>query len=166
MQGRIEFLGKYYDVTVYGRFPHQQVQIGDAAPQVAVLDAHGSGRHEIKLGPQHAGLRMVIKGEKAYIRAFDRTFTLTVVNPVEQAGMGTGGSSRRAMAPMPGVVVEIHVAEGEPIAKGKPMMTIESMKILTAIPAPSNGKIEQIHFTPGQPFEKGAALVTLCPEEK
>ena len=166
MQGRIKLLGKYYDVTVYGRFPHQKVQIGDAAPQVARLDAHDSGRYEIKLGPQSAGLRMVIKGDKAYIRAFDRTFTLRVVNPVEQAGMGTGGSSRRAMAPMPGIVVEVHVAEGEPIVKGKPMMTIESMKILTTIPAPSDGKIEKIHFTTGQPFEKGVALVTLSPEDK
>jgi biotin carboxyl carrier protein len=46
------------------------------------------------------------------------------------------------------------------------MMTIESMKILTAITAPSEGKIEKIHFTTGQPFEKGAVLVTLCPEGK
>ena len=166
MQGRIAFLGDHYDVSVYGRSPYYQVQIGDAAPQAASLDVHDSGYHEIQLGAQRAGLRMVIKGETAYIRAFGQTFVLTVLNPVEQAGMGAGGSSREARAPMPGVVVDIHVAEGESVVKGKSMMTIESMKILTAIPAPSDGIIEKIHFAAGQPFEKGAALVTLCPEDK
>lgn len=166
MHGRIELLGSYYDVAVYGRVPHQAVQIDDASPQVAVLGQTDSGDCEIQLGQQRAMARMHIKGETAYVRAFGQTFTLTVVNPVEQARMGAGASSRKARAPMPGVVVEIHVAEGEGIAKGQLMMTIESMKILTSIPAPSEGRVETIHFSTGQPFEKGAVLVTLGPEDK
>lgn len=166
MHGRIELLGNYYDVMVYGRSPNQLVQIDDSPPQLTVLDLQDSGDCEIQLGQHRTKACMHVKGETAYIRAFGQTFALKVVNPVEQAGMGTGGSSRKARAPMPGVVVDIHVAEGEGIVKGQLMMTIESMKILTAIPAPSDGTIEKIQFKTGQPFEKGAVLVTLCPEDK
>jgi 3-methylcrotonyl-CoA carboxylase alpha subunit len=164
MHGRIELLGSYYDVTVLGPIDGQMSQIDNCPPQRAMLKVRDSGDCEIKLGEQCATVRMFIKGETAYIRAFGQTFSLRVVNPVEQARMETGGSSRIAKAPMPGVVVDIHAAEGESIKKGQLIMTIESMKILTTIPAPSEGRIQTIHFSAGQPFEKGAVLVTMSPE--
>lgn len=166
MHGRIEMSGEQYDVTVYGRAPDQLVQIGRTQPQTASLDVKASGDCDIQLGGMQARIRMHIKGETAFIRAFERTFTLKVVNPVEQARLSTGAMSREARAPMPGVVVEVHVTEGERIVKGQLLMTIESMKILTAILAPSEGKVEQIHFSVNAPFEKGAVLVTLGRKDK
>jgi biotin carboxyl carrier protein len=53
------------------------------------------------------------------------------------------------------------VNEGDKVTKGQPMMTIESMKILTVITAPSDGEVSQIHFEPGDTFEKNATLITL-----
>jgi len=166
MQGRIELKGRCYDVSVYGRSPGQRIQIGDGLPQAAVLNRLDSGEWEIQLGGQRAKAWLQVKGETVYIRAFGQTFTLSVVNPVEQAALGPGGSRRRAIAPMPGVVVDTHVAEGDTITKGQLMLTIESMKILTAIKAPLNGRVAKLHFTTGQSFDKGAVLVALGPEDK
>jgi biotin carboxyl carrier protein len=164
MHGRIEMLGEHYDVTVSGCVPDQLIQIGQSRPRLAFLDVRKSGDCIIHLGQQHARIRMHIRGEAAFIRAFGRTFVLKVVNPVEQARLATGVVSPEARAPMPGVVVDVHVAEGERMVKGQLMMTIESMKILTAILAPSEGKVEKIHFHADEPFEKGAVLVTLGQE--
>jgi biotin carboxyl carrier protein len=166
MHGRIEMLGEHYDVTVYGRIPDQRIQIGQSQPQTAFLDVKESGDCTIHLGQQQASIRMHIKGETAFIRAFERTFVLRVVNPVEQARLATNNMSRETCAPMPGVVVDVHVTEGEHIVKGQLMMTIESMKILTAILAPSEGKVEKIHFSADESFEKGAVLVTLSQKGK
>jgi len=166
MHGRIQLLDKYYDITVTGRSLHYLVRIGDSEARPAVLDIMDSDECTIRLGEQRARAHIRIKGEMVYIRAFGQTFELRIVNPVEQAGLAATGSSNRARSPMPGVVVDIHVAEGERIVKGQPLMTIESMKILTAITAPRNGKVDKIHFAPGEPFEKGAVLATLCPEEE
>ena len=166
MHRRIELLDKYYDITVYGRSSKHLVQIGDAEPLPAILAVTNSGDHIIQLGDQHTRVSVKVKGEMAYIRAFGQTFDLRIVNPVEQAGQSVKGGSNKARAPMPGVVVDIHVTEGEHIVKGQSMMTIESMKILTAIQAPRHGKVGKIHFAQGQSFEKGAILVTLCPEEE
>lgn len=166
MHRRIELLNKCYDITVYRRSSKHFVQIGDAEPQPAVLAVTDSGDHIIQLGEQSARVSVKVKGEMAYIRAFGQTFDFRILNPVEQAGLSVKGGSNKARAPMPGVVVDIHVAEGEHIVKGQSMMTIESMKILTVIPAPLDGKVGKVHFAPGQPFEKGAILVTLSPEEE
>lgn len=161
MHGRIEMSGEHYDVTVYGRVPDQRIQIGQSQPKTAFLDVKESGDFTIHLDQQQARIRMHIKGEAAFIRAFEQTFVLRVVNPVEQARMAKDAMSRETFAPMPGVVVDVHVSEGEQIVKGQLMMTIESMKILTAILSPSEGKVEKIHFSADEPFEKGAVLVTL-----
>jgi biotin carboxyl carrier protein len=166
MHRRIELLDKHYDITVYGRSSKHLVQIDDAEPQPAVLSVTNSGDHIIQLGDQHTRVSVKVKGEMAYIRAFGQTFDLRIVNPVEQAGQSVKGGSNKARAPMPGVVVDIHVTEGEHLVKGQSMMTIESMKILTVIQAPRHGKVGKIHLVQGQPFEKGAILVTLSPEEE
>lgn len=166
MHGRIQLLDKYYDITVTGRSPQYLVRIGDAEPRPAVLSISDSGDYMIQLGEQRAGAHIRVKGEMVYIRAFGQTFELRIVNPVEQAGLAVKDSSNKARAPMPGVVVDIHVTEGERVVKGQPLMTIESMKILTAITAPRNGKVGKIHFAPGQSFEKGAVLVTLYPGDE
>ena len=166
MHRRIELLDEYDDVTVYRRFSKHLVQINDDEPQHAILAVTDSGDHIIQLGDRRIRINLKVKGEMAYIRAFGQTFELRIVNPVEQAGLSIKGGSNKARAPMPGVVVDIHVAEGEHILKGQSMMTIESMKILTAIQAPRNGKVGKIHFAPGQPFEKGAILVTLSQQEE
>lgn len=166
MHRRIELLNKFYEVTVSGSSKRRLIRIGDSLAQPAALTCSDLAGWAIQVGETQTPVRVKTKGEMIYIRAFGRTFELRIVNPVEQASQRSGGMRNRAMAPMPGVVVDIHVAEGEEIAKGQPMMTIESMKILTTIPAPRQGKVNKIHFIQGQSFEKGAVLVTLSSGEE
>ena len=130
MRRRIDLLDEHYAVTVLGQPGEQYLQVADGETQPVVFnvgaDCHGS----IQLGDQRADIQMATKGETAYIRAFERTFTLRIVDPVEQAAQEAGGSTNTARAPMPGTVVEVEVAVGEAVSKGQPMITIESMKIL------------------------------------
>lgn len=166
MHRRIELLNKFYEVTVSGSGERRIVRIGDASARPAALTGTDLAGWSIQMGEARTSVRVKTKGEMIYIRAFGRTFELRIVNPVEQASQRSGDMRNRARAPMPGVVVGIHVAEGEDVAKGQTMMTIESMKILTAIPAPRHGKVNKIHFMQGQSFVKGAVLVTLSPGEE
>lgn len=166
MQRRIDLLDEHYEVTVYGRPENRLLQVQDNMPQPAALNVTESGECMIQLGDQSARLWMAVKGEMAYIRSFNRTFTLRIVDPVEQAAQESGGRSNTARAPMPGTVVAVGVAAGDRVTKGQHVMTIESMKILTMIAAPRNGEVTRVHFEPGQTFDKGAVLVTLITEEE
>ncbi|WP_299983316.1 biotin/lipoyl-containing protein [Desulfobacula sp.] len=166
MQRRINLLDVHYTVMVVGHPEERWLKVEAGEFQSVALKSMKDGQGIILLGEQNVRMKMAVKGETVYIRAFDRTFTLHIVNPVEQAAQETSGPGNTARAPMPGTVVEIDVAVGARVTKGQSMMTIESMKILTVITAPRDGEVVQVHFEPGATFGKNAALITLSKKEE
>jgi 3-methylcrotonyl-CoA carboxylase alpha subunit len=161
MRRRVQLLGEQYDVTLYGRHGEWRLQVGDGSPSSVERIPGTAAETVVRLGDDSAVMRIAVKGETAYIRAFGRTFALSVVDPVEQAALETGSRANSARAPMPGVVVETKVAVGDRVIRGQPLMIIESMKILTVVSAPRDGQVAEIHFEPGASFDKNAVLVTL-----
>jgi len=166
MKRRIDLLDEHYTVTVFGEPGERRLQVANGEPQPAALAVGTECQGTIQLGDHRSDIQMAVKGETAYIRAFDRTFTLRIVDPVEQAAQEAGGGSNTARAPMPGTVVEVQVAAGEAVSKGQPLITIESMKILMVITATRDGEVSEVHFEPGDTFDKNAALVTLKEKEE
>ena len=66
------------------------------------------------------------------------------------------------VAPMPGKILKILVAEGTEVFAGTPILVMEAMKMEHTIKASKNGKIEKIHFKENSQVSAGAELVTLC----
>jgi acetyl/propionyl-CoA carboxylase alpha subunit len=64
-------------------------------------------------------------------------------------------------APMPGLIVRIHVAPGDRVAAGDPLIVMEAMKMENELRAPAAGTVRAIPVTPGTAVEKGALLVEL-----
>jgi biotin carboxyl carrier protein len=64
-------------------------------------------------------------------------------------------------APMPGLVIEIEVQEGESVHEGKGMIVLEAMKMENEIQSQIKGIVEKIHVIPGQTVEKGTPLLTI-----
>lgn len=62
-------------------------------------------------------------------------------------------------SPMPGLVVQVLVKEGDVLAKGDPIVVLEAMKMENVLKAPSEVKIKSIHAEPGKAVEKNAVLV-------
>ncbi|MDP3613429.1 MAG: biotin/lipoyl-containing protein [Rubrivivax sp.] len=77
----------------------------------------------------------------------------------------TGGAAGRASnllsAPMPGVVIAVHVAAGDPVHAGQALMVIESMKLETTLVAPRDARVKTVHHAAGTSFALKAALITL-----
>ena len=163
---RIDLLDERHNVTIIGRPRERQMKVGDGDFQPVTLTPIKNEEHIVHLGDQRVRVKMAVKGETAYICAFDQTFTLNIVDPVEQAAQSSGNFSNTIRAPMPGTVVAVSVTEGDRITKGQSMITIESMKILTVITAPGNGEVAKVHFKPQDTFDKNAALITLSKKEE
>ncbi len=164
MQRRIDLMNHSYTVTVTGTAGDRKIQVDDQAPARVALTKHNGSAHQIAVEGKKEDIQVAVKGETAYIKAFGRTFTLEVVDPVEQASQESGGSDN-AKAPMPGMVVDIHVVKGDKVKKGQDLITIESMKMLTVITAQQDGEVSGINFEPGSTFDKNDVLVTLKEKE-
>ena len=64
-------------------------------------------------------------------------------------------------APMPGMVLDVQVENGETVDKDQILLTLEAMKMENIIKAPHNGHIEQVHIKRGDKVEKNQLLITM-----
>jgi len=62
-------------------------------------------------------------------------------------------------APMPGLVLNVMVHEGDVVEKDTPLIILEAMKMENVIKAVSAAVVKKVNATKGVPVEKGAVLV-------
>jgi biotin carboxyl carrier protein len=64
-------------------------------------------------------------------------------------------------APMPGMVVAIHVKEGEAVKKNQSLLSLHAMKLENDIRSPREGVVKEIRVKPNDVLEKGAVMIRL-----
>lgn len=64
-------------------------------------------------------------------------------------------------APMPGMIVRVHVQVGDAVAQGQGVIAMEAMKMENELRATTAGTVKAVLVQPGQAVEKGAVLVEL-----
>jgi len=82
---------------------------------------------------------------------------------LEQMGFGTasGKQVKEIKAPMPGLVLEISVSDGQSVKEGDRILILEAMKMENSIIIHADATIKKVAVTAGQAVEKGQVLVTL-----
>ncbi len=71
------------------------------------------------------------------------------------------GNDAHVAAPMPGAVTTVSVKSGQPVKGGDVLLTMEAMKMETAIHALRDGVIGKILVSPGQSVEAKDLLVVM-----
>jgi biotin carboxyl carrier protein len=72
-------------------------------------------------------------------------------------------ASTRITAPMPGLVKQIFVHDGQLIKKGESLVVLEAMKMENLIKAPTNGTIRKTSVQAGTTVEKGVLFCVIEP---
>lgn len=67
--------------------------------------------------------------------------------------------SDRITAPMPGSIIGVHVLPSQVVAAGDIVVTIESMKMETALVAMRDGVVASVLVEPGMTVDRGAVLI-------
>jgi propionyl-CoA carboxylase alpha chain len=65
------------------------------------------------------------------------------------------------VAPLPGTVVKVAVAAGDPVAAGDTLVAIEAMKMEHEVRAPTDGVVTEVHVAAGEQVEAGRLLVVI-----
>ena len=81
----------------------------------------------------------------------------TAAAPAAPAGAG-----EKVNSPLPGVIVEVCVKEGQAVKAGQKVAVLEAMKMENEIPAPKDGTVTAIHVTKGDSILEGAPVVTIA----
>ncbi|MTI30260.1 acetyl-CoA carboxylase biotin carboxyl carrier protein subunit, partial [Xanthovirga aplysinae] len=97
-----------------------------------------------------------INGEQIEVNVKDRFDLL-----LEKLGMNEAAGSKvhELKAPMPGLILDILVKEGEELQKGDPILILEAMKMENIIKSPGNVEIKSIKAKKGESVEKNQLLV-------
>jgi biotin carboxyl carrier protein len=85
-----------------------------------------------------------------------------LVTPPPGNGSPSGaGQARAVKAPLPGVVIAIHVTLGEEVSAGQPVCVVEAMKMNNVVRASEGGKVVAVRVTTGQHVKHHDVLVEM-----
>ena len=79
--------------------------------------------------------------------------------PAPKAAPVAGGT--KVNAPMPGVILDVKVAQGASVKKGDILLVLEAMKMENEIVSPADGTVAQVLATKGASVNSGDVLVVL-----
>lgn len=72
------------------------------------------------------------------------------------------GAGTDIVSPLPGVIIEVSVKEGQAVKAGQKVAVLEAMKMENEIQAEKDGTITAIHVTKGDSILEGAKVVTIA----
>ena len=105
----------------------------------------------------------IIKNEKKdtyTVNTRYKTFDIEIAS----AASGRGSSKQKTRqveqitAPIPGKIVSVKRAEGDPVEEDQALVVLSAMKMENELKAPANGIISKIHVNEGDVVKEGAVL--------
>jgi acetyl/propionyl-CoA carboxylase alpha subunit len=143
-------------VLVDGESLHANFQaVAEQAVYSLIL---GNRSFEAHISPGREGLDILLRGQLYEVSVEDeRQRLLRKASGGEVAQSG----EYQLKAPMPGLVVDIPVEEGEAVSKGQIMIVLESMKMQNELKAPRDGTVGRVRVKAGDSVKQGAMMLTL-----
>lgn len=140
--------GKQYDVTVESvEGKNAQVVVNGAAYSV-----------EIEKGAAEASAAAPVAAPAPQAAPAQTSPAPAAPAPAAKpAGPGT-----KVESPLPGVIIEVSVKEGQAVKMGQKVAVLEAMKMENEIAATVDGTVTAIHVAKGDSVLEGAPIVTIA----
>jgi pyruvate carboxylase len=143
-------------VFFYGMEPGQEISVDLERGKTLIV------RYVATSEPHEDGTRTVffeLNGQPRSVRVSDHSQVATRAPPRK----AEPGNPLHLGAPMPGVVATVAVAPGAKVRRGDTLLTLEAMKMETAVRAEAEGEVAEVAVRPGQAVEAKDLLVVLKP---
>ena len=137
-----------------------QVAIGDETVVLGVVPQDGG--YLVQQGEHRWRARVVQNADRITVFADGRGHAFGRIAGVKPGAQPpeTGGL---VVAPMPGLVKLVAVADGQRVAKGDALLMLEAMKMEHTLSAPCSGLVAEILVAAGDQVSDGTLLVRLEP---
>lgn len=104
-------------------------------------------------------LRVEVAGERVWVDGPDGSIGWERIPRFPEPGAAAAAGS--LVAPMPGLVRRVRVAEGDTVEEGAALVVMEAMKMEHSVVAPAAGVVAAVTVSEGQTVDAGATLVVL-----
>ena len=147
------------DATPDGRF-----LIGGAVVAAEVVEAVRRRVYSVIVGGQTHEVawlgdgRVWVDGDEVRLSIVDERAAVAA-----GAGPGAGSAREEIRAPMPGLLKRLHVSEGDIVAAGDALITLEAMKMENELRAAHGGTVSQMAAVEGTKVEGGTLLLVIRP---
>ncbi|MBQ2090707.1 MAG: biotin/lipoyl-binding protein [Bacteroidales bacterium] len=141
---KFKISGKEYNVT-----------IGSIEDKIAKVNVNGKD-YEVELENQPAAAPAVAA---APVAAAAQAAPAAAAAPAAKPAAGAGV---KVTSPLPGVIIEVSVKEGQAVKAGQKVAVIEAMKMENEIAATQDGTISAIHVNKGDSVLEGADIVSIA----
>lgn len=161
----VEIAGERHEVQLDGG----RAEVGGSVTTAALLEVAGSPVHVVTVGGRQYQAVVKREGPKGrYVLWMDGwRFELDAldararaIRDLSAAAAGAQGPAP-VVAPMPGLIVRLHVQVGDRVEAGQPVVVMEAMKMENELRAPAAGVVRAVHAETGKAVEKGTVLVEL-----
>ena len=78
------------------------------------------------------------------------------------AAPAPAGAAKVVEAPLPGVIIEVSVKEGQAVKAGQKVAVLEAMKMENEIQAECDGTVTAIHVAKGDQVVEGSKLISIA----
>ena len=142
-------------VFFYGMEPGQEISVDLERGKTLIV------RYLAASEPHEDGTRTVffeLNGQPRSVRVADRSLVALQPPPRKVSE----GAPDEVGAPMPGLVASVAVAAGSRVGRGQLLLTLEAMKMETAVRAPREAQVSEVLVRVGQAVEARDLLVLLA----
>ena len=148
----------------------ETARVGGVSHAVHLADVEGTPVHLVGIGarvhrvvasrhPERGRYTLRCNGWRLEAEALDeRTRAIRDLTAQQSAHAGP----LPVTAPMPGLIVRVHVHPGDTVSPGQGVIAMEAMKMENELRATTSGIVKAVLVQPGQAVEKGAVLVELA----
>jgi acetyl-CoA/propionyl-CoA carboxylase biotin carboxyl carrier protein len=130
----------------------------------------GAGATADAAGAPAPTIASVVVGDTVHVDVDGRSMPFRIAAPpdVDRAARAAAAHAHEGgpldiVAPMPGTVLEIHVAVGAAVDAGDPIVTLEAMKMEHAVVAPLAGLVAEVPVHPTDRVARGDLLAVIEP---
>ncbi|MHA6280121.1 acyl-CoA carboxylase biotin carboxyl carrier protein subunit [Salinimicrobium sp. CAU 1759] len=156
-----------YKVTVDGN-----MEFAFTREQVEALDLEETSEGMAHVLRDHRSFKTQLQDwdflNRSYIvRVDSRPFEVKISNEldllIEEMGLSLAAAQviNDIKAPMPGLILDVQVKEGDEVKEGDYLLVLEAMKMENTLTAPRDGVVKSISVKKGQTVDKNQLLIEM-----
>ena len=132
------------------------VDINSVEGNIADVTVNGAS-YQVEMENAPAPVQKPVQASATATAAPTATATAPAPKPAAPAGAG-----KPVTSPLPGVLIEVSVKEGQAVKAGQKVAVLEAMKMENEIQAPADGTVTAILVNKGDSVLEGAEIVKIA----